>query len=204
MGFNVQKAVFVAFVFVILACDRPSGRDSTSAGGPRTGSSLRSGAPKLASGSAAGAFRLKDLSGKSVSLESYRGKVVLLNFWATWCAPCVAEMPALERLYKTHKDKGFEVVAVTVDPASSKEDIEKFVEKNGLTFAVLLDPDIALPPEYGVTAFPESFFIDKEGRFLGFLDPMTKTKEVRIVSDRQWDAPAYVKAIANLLESQSS
>lgn len=144
-------------------------------------------------------FKYKDISGKEVSLADFRGKTVLLNFWATWCVPCVVEMPALERLYKTYKEQKFEVVAINVDPPKSLEKVKQFVSNQGLTFPMLLDPDLSLPPQYGLTGFPESFFVDPSGRFMALLDPQTKKTELRILGDKPWDAPSYISAVGELL-----
>ena len=145
-------------------------------------------------------FLLADMAGTMHSLRDYRGKVVLLNFWATWCPPCVAEMPALERLYQTYRDRGFEIVSINVDPPTSQSAVIEFIKENGLNFTVLRDPEMAFPPRYGITGFPESFFVDSQGKFIAFLDPQTKDQGVRIVSDRPWDSQAFIKAIGSLLD----
>ena len=112
-------------------------------------------------GSPAPEFQLTNLSGTSQSLEQYRGKVVLLNFWATWCQPCTKEMPAMQTAYDTLQDQGFVVLAI-----NELEDIKK-VRKHILeyqhTFDVLLDPDNQVANMYGVVGLPVSVFIDKSG-----------------------------------------
>lgn len=101
------------------------------------------------------------LDGGSIKLSELRGKVVLLNFWATYCDPCRAEMPAMEKVYKEVADKGGIVVAV--DQKESAATVRKFVEEFGLTFPIALDEKGAAGAVYGVQYMPTSFFIDKEG-----------------------------------------
>lgn len=144
-------------------------------------------------------LKLKNMAGEEVSLESWKGKVVLLNFWATWCVPCVAEMPALERLYKTYKDQGLEVVAVSVDQDAKLADVEKFLKSNGITFTVLRDPEFTTPTTFGLTGFPESFFLSREGKLVSIEDPSDHAISLRVVGDRPWDSPAFVKAVGELV-----
>ncbi len=112
-------------------------------------------------GSPAPAFHLTSLSGTKRSLEHYRGKVVLLNFWATWCKPCVTEMPAMQTVHDTLREKGFVVVAI-----NELEDVQKVrdhIQEHQHTFEVLLDPDNQVANMYGVVGLPVSIFIDKNG-----------------------------------------
>jgi peroxiredoxin len=107
-------------------------------------------------------FRLTDLDGKSQSLSQYRGKIVLVNFWATWCKPCTAEMPAMQAMYDKLRDKGFVVLAVNEleDDAKVREHIKQY----GHTFPVLMDRDNKVANQFGVFGLPVSVFIDQEGR----------------------------------------
>ena len=82
-------------------------------------------------------FSLPDLTGRNVSLKSLEGKTVLINFWATWCAPCVAEMPAMENLYNQLKQDNFEIVAISVDSNSARSNLEKFVKDKNISFTIL-------------------------------------------------------------------
>ena len=107
-------------------------------------------------------FSLQDLSGTQVSLSDFRGKVVLLNFWATWCAPCRREIPSLEALYQLRKDQEFEILAVSVDRISPSK-VASFVTSYQMSFPVLLDQRGALGQRYWAKAIPSSFLLDKKG-----------------------------------------
>ncbi len=112
-------------------------------------------------GSPAPEFQLENLSGVTQSLEGYRGKVVLLNFWATWCEPCTKEMPAMQTTHENLQDQGFVILAI-----NELEDIKKVREhilEYQHTFDVLLDPDNQVANMYGVVGLPVSVFIDKTG-----------------------------------------
>ena len=112
-------------------------------------------------GSPAPEFHLISLAGVERSLDQYRGKVVLLNFWATWCKPCTKEMPAMQAAYDALEDQGFIVLGI-----NELEDIQKVrdhIHEHQHTFAVLLDPDNHVANQYGVIGLPVSIFIDKTG-----------------------------------------
>ncbi|HVF90474.1 MAG TPA: redoxin domain-containing protein [Blastocatellia bacterium] len=115
-------------------------------------------------GKEASDLSLKDMSGKRVELKSLRGKVVLLDFWATWCAPCREEMPHLEKLHRELKDKGLLVVGINTEDAKSAR---SFMKKYGYTFMTLIDGDGAAATSYKVDAIPTVFVIDKEGKITG-------------------------------------
>jgi cytochrome c biogenesis protein CcmG, thiol:disulfide interchange protein DsbE len=112
-------------------------------------------------------FNLENLAGDSITLSSYRGKIVLLNFWATWCPPCRAEMPSMQALYDTLDGEEFEIVAVDLN--ESRQTVKSFVEENEYTFPVLLDSTGAVGATYGARSIPTSFLIDSAGNALGFL-----------------------------------
>jgi thiol-disulfide isomerase/thioredoxin len=110
-------------------------------------------------------FTLESLDGKSVRLSDLRGKAVLLNFWATWCAPCKIEMPWFVELQNEYRSQGLQIVGVAMDD-SSKEDIAKFAKDMGVNYPVLLGKE-AVGDEYGgVPALPESFFIGRDGKIV--------------------------------------
>ena len=153
----------------------------------------------LQAGAQAPDFEAKDLSGNTFKLSDVKGKVVLLNFWATWCTPCVLEMPSFERLSKTFQEKGLLVVAVNMDSVDREEEVKKFVERYGLSFKVLRDPTFEVGSRYGVTGYPETFIIDREGRLVSFNDPQTQRPLIRIISDRRWDSSNYLQEFEKLL-----
>ena len=106
-------------------------------------------------------FQLVDLEGKAQNLSQYRGKVVLVNFWATWCKPCTTEMPAMQTTYDRLRDKGFVVLAINEleDEAKVREHIKQYRH----TFPVLLDRDNKVANQFGVFGLPVSVFIDEKG-----------------------------------------
>ncbi len=139
-------------------------------------------APNLEIGDRAPLFGYPLLGGGSTSLASQKNKVVLINVWATWCVPCLDEMPDLQRLYARMKKEGapFEILAVSID-ALGADAVEKFVERFGLTFPILLDPRGSIKKLYRTTGVPETFVVDSQGRLLQ-----------KIIGARKWDAPAVV------------
>ncbi len=107
-------------------------------------------------------FRLRDLNGQMVSLSDLRGKVVLLNFWATWCGPCRVEMPAMEELYRTFSRNDFEILAVSTD-AQGASVTRPFQQENHLTFPILHDADYRVGLTYGARSLPMTFMVDRQG-----------------------------------------
>ncbi len=110
-------------------------------------------------------FTLDDLSGNSVQLSDFKGKAMLLNFFATWCPGCREEMPSLERLYQTNKDKGFVVLGVSADDKAKP--VISMVEETGVSFPVVLDPRKEAFSQYFVRGIPVSYFLDRQGRIAG-------------------------------------
>jgi peroxiredoxin len=107
-------------------------------------------------------FTLPDLQGRSVQLAALRGKVVLVNVWATWCSPCVEEMPSIQWLYKHLHDQGLEILAVSLD-ALGAQIVEPFMHAHQLSFPTLLDTKNVVQRLYRTTGVPESFVVDKRG-----------------------------------------
>jgi peroxiredoxin len=111
-------------------------------------------------GSLAPDFALQSVSGKTVSLSDHRGKVVLINFWATWCPPCRQEMPHIQERYALYSP---DFVVLSVNNGETAVEVESFVESFGLTFDPLLDPGADVSILYQITGYPTSVFVDREG-----------------------------------------
>ncbi len=110
-------------------------------------------------------FTLKDLNGNKVSLKDYRNKVVFLSFWATWCSPCVSEMPDIEKLQEQMQDEDF--VILTVSLGESKKNVQGFIDQGSYSVNVILDSNKELLPAYGIKGIPATFVIDKKGMIMG-------------------------------------
>jgi len=133
-------------------------------------------------------FTVPTPDGKSLKLADYTGKVVFLNFWATWCPPCKEEMPSMERLYQRFKDKGLMVLAVSID-AEGAQVVTPFVKEHKLTFPIGLDPKMELALKYEVRGLPTSFLVNKKGNLAALA-----------VGPRQWDSEAAHALIELLLK----
>jgi peroxiredoxin len=145
--------------------------------------------PPVGRGSTAPAFALPRLKGGApISLADLRGRVVLLNFWATWCKPCEEEMPAMQRLHEALAPEGFELVSVSVDEDASE--VARFVERLGLTFPVLMDSDQKVAHAYQTFRFPETLLIDRDGRVVE-----------RYVGPKDWDAAAYIARLRKIIDA---
>ena len=132
-------------------------------------------------------FTFPDINGREVSLSSQRGKVVLVNVWATWCPPCRREMPSMQRLYEKFKGKNFEILAVSID-SEGRAAVEPFMRKMNLTFPALLDPGETIRPLYGITGVPESFIIDQQGILVE-----------KIIGPINWATPEVFRFIQDLI-----
>jgi cytochrome c biogenesis protein CcmG/thiol:disulfide interchange protein DsbE len=108
------------------------------------------------------ALELSDLQGGKVSLKDYRGQVVLVNNWATWCPPCRAEMPTLEAYFKDHRDQGFALIGI--EAGDPQPDVAQFVERYGLSFPIWLDPQNESLKGFYNSGLPNSYVIDRDGR----------------------------------------
>lgn len=119
--------------------------------------------PVVAVGAVAPAYSATRLDGGPVSLAQLKGKVVLLNVWATWCAPCRDEIPYLQSLYIAHAAKGFEVVGVSVDARGSEKSVASFRDEFGMTYPIWLDPDERVQTLYLALGVPATYLIDRSG-----------------------------------------
>lgn len=137
-------------------------------------------------GALAPALALRDLDGAPVRLDAYRGRTVLVNFWATWCAPCVIEMPSMGRLREALKGDGFEVLAVNIQENAAR--IRPFVERLDLDFPVLRDHDGAVRRAWDVRVLPSTFVVDPTGRVA-----------LVAVGELEWDAPEVVARVREVM-----
>jgi cytochrome c biogenesis protein CcmG/thiol:disulfide interchange protein DsbE len=132
-------------------------------------------------------FRLPDLGEAPTALEDYRGKVVLLHFWATFCTPCLKELPALESLWRRYRERGLVILGVAADRGRA-DLVRKFADTAGVTFPVLLDPEGMVRNRYEVVALPMSYLIGRDGRF-----------SARMLGSREWQDPQASDLIESLL-----
>jgi peroxiredoxin len=119
------------------------------------------GPPRL--GEPAREYAAANLAGEEVTLSDMRGKVVLLNLWATWCTPCRMETPYLQSVYDEYSEQGFEIVGISMDTGDAAEDVEMFVDEYAVTYTILHDPDMRGMELYQVLGLPATFLIDREG-----------------------------------------
>ena len=145
-------------------------------------------APKRGKAVPAPDFILPDLDGKMVRLADFKGKVVLLNVWATWCLPCVEEMPSMEKLHQQLKDENFILLAVSVDETGARA-VMPFMKKHKLSFTALIDVKGVVKSLYQTAGVPESFIIDRQGRILE-----------KVIGARNWSTPAVVDYFRNLAQ----
>lgn len=134
---------------------------------------------------------LKTLDGQNHSLTLHEGKLVLVNFWATWCQPCIREMPSMERLYAKYKSQGLEIVAISLDQGN-EDDVREFVAKLKLTFPIILDPEHEAKALYKVRGLPTTYLVDRKGQVAGYG-----------VGPREWDSEAAFALVGHLLDEKS-
>ena len=135
------------------------------------------------------AVELVNTAGRYVRLYDFQGKIVLLNFWTTWCPTCITEMPSMEKLHRKLSGKNFAMVAVNIKESASQ--VINFFKKNQLTFTALLDKTGEVTSEFGVGAIPTTFILDKSGRIIG-----------RITGPREWDSQESVALFEQLANSR--
>jgi peroxiredoxin len=132
-------------------------------------------------------FTLPDLNGELISLSDFQGYAVLVNVWATWCPPCVYEMPSMEKLHQQFKSEKFKILAVSIDSLGAKA-VAPFMEKHNLTFEALVDPAGTIQTAYGVYGIPQSFIIDKQGNIIK-----------KIIGPIDWATPEIFRFFQDLI-----
>jgi peroxiredoxin len=132
-------------------------------------------------------FKLKDLNGREVSLSNYKGKIVFLNFWTTWCPTCRIEMPSMEKLHQKFKDQDFAMVTINLQESASQ--INHFFKEYKLSFTALLDSDGEVGIRYKIYSIPTTFILDKEGRIIA-----------RAVGPREWDSKESFALFGHLVD----
>ena len=135
-------------------------------------------------------FELPDLVEKDVRLSDFRGKVVFLNFWATWCKPCREEMPSMEVLYKNFEQDGLVVLAISIDRVTTKKDIPPFVKSLNLTFPILIDSWGQTDKRYKLMGVPETYIIDQQG-----------VLREKVIGPRDWTILDNLQTITGLLKT---
>ena len=145
----------------------------------------------LTVGMAAPDFSLPDIEGKTVRLSDYRGKVVFVNFWATWCKPCKEEMPSMEILWENFKSEDFVMLAISMDRVTTKKDIPPFIESMKLTFPILTDSWGQTDKRYKLMGVPETYIIDQSG-----------VLREKVIGPRDWTLPESVTTIVQLVQKQ--
>ena len=128
---------------------------------------------------------LQDLNGADINISDFRGKIVFLNFWATWCPSCVFEMPSMEKLHQKLKDKDFFLVSISI--RDSAADVKRFFKQNKLTFTALLDSSGKTVPGFSLRAIPATLILDKTGRIIG-----------RVMGPREWDSRESIAMFEHL------
>jgi peroxiredoxin len=170
----VRYALFVfggiAIVVIVFAAYAATGMRSGAAGGP----AMLAGAP-------AQSFPAKRLDGSQDALDKYRGRVVLLNLWASWCVPCRQEMPDLQRLYVTEAGRG--LVVLGVDQGESAEAAGAFARAHGVTFPILLDQDQRYGRAYAAVGLPTSVIVDRSGHIVRGIDGMLTLADMHAAID---------------------
>ena len=132
-------------------------------------------------------INLEDINGKNVSLSDFRGKIVFLNFWTTWCPTCRIEMPSMEKLHQKFKDGDFAMVTINLQESASE--VKAFFKIFNLTFTALLDSTGEVGTSFGIRAIPTTYILDKTGRIIG-----------RVNGPREWDSKAAIALFENLIE----
>jgi thiol-disulfide isomerase/thioredoxin len=151
----------------------------------------------IAPGDQAPELLYPDLNGEKFSLNKVKGKVVLVNFWASWCGPCILELPSLEKLQQRFKGQNFSVVAVGID--DQQENLASFKAQYGLSFPILVDEEGTSKQSYHLSGVPETLILDRQGRVVLFIDPEDQQPTAKVNGPREWDSEDVVEQIKKLL-----
>jgi len=135
-------------------------------------------------------INLKDMNGKNTSLSDFKGKIVFLNFWTTWCPTCRIEMPSMEKLHQKLKNKDFAMVTINLQESASQ--VKSFFKEFKLTFTALLDPAGEVSASFGIRSIPTTYILDKTGRIIGLVS-----------GPREWDSKAAIALFENLIANDA-
>ncbi|MCL2761108.1 MAG: TlpA family protein disulfide reductase [Desulfuromonadales bacterium] len=184
-----MKRIAVIVIIIIMAVAIIAGCKKSETSAPATSQQTQTSTPvAVVEGAIAPDFTVQDLSGKEQKLSDLKGKVVLVNFWATWCPPCREEIPSMMKLNKAMAGKPFQLLAISIDEGG-KKDIEAFFKKTGMNLPAYLDSNGALGTLYGITGVPETIIVDKQG-----------IVQKRVVGGIDWvgaDAMTYLNDLIN-------
>jgi len=179
--------LILALMFVVAGCKKKEPEPVQQAGvivEEKPAESLGAEAPPAPSYELAPSFTLKDLDGENVSLSDFSGKVIILDFWATWCPPCIKEIPHFIELYEQYKDKGCVIVGIALDREGINI-VKPFVQKNKIEYPVLIS-DRQVPQAYGgINSIPTTFVIDSAGnirkRYVGYRDKSVFEADIKML-----------------------
>jgi len=135
-------------------------------------------------------IHLKDLNGKNISISDFKGKIIFLNFWTTWCPTCRIEMPSMEKLHQKLKNKDFAMVTVNLQESATQ--VKAFFKEFKLTFTALLDSNGEVGASFAIRAIPTTYILDKTGRIIG-----------RVNGPREWDSKAAIALFENLMDNDT-
>ena len=134
-------------------------------------------------------FVLMDLKGKEEQLQSYKDKLILVNFWASWCGPCNEEAPSMEEMYQKLHSQGLDVVGISIDHHTGE--VEKFVKQYSITFPVLLDTNENVASSYGITGVPETFILDSHYKLIK-----------HVIGPLDWSSPDVISYLSTLIQEE--
>ena len=133
-------------------------------------------------------INLKDMNGNNISLSDFKGKIVFLNFWTTWCPTCRIEMPSMEKLHQKLKNEDFAMVTINLQESASQ--VKAFFKEFKLTYTALLDSTGEVGASFGIRAIPTTYILDKTGRIIGLVS-----------GPREWDSKAAIALVENLIDN---